>query len=395
MLKQSFVSILFAGVIATPAFSQVEFTGTTQSYLYSYETADGDQRGDFYQGLRFRAWLHDAPQLQLRSYMRVARRGDPGEWEARWYNGSLRWKPDSRVDLRLGRQFLYDGVINASSDAFSVAATPTRDIRVRFVAGLETPRDRAFEFLSPDDGYVLGGFASGRFARQAKLDVSYFQRNRSDNLVWQVAGASLTGQLLDGLTYLAQLDYNLQDEDYQRMRYRLSYATGPWTVSGEFQSQKPQVFEDSYFNIFSLNAYQQIRGAVYRQFGQYQVGIQNYYTLYDESETGNEIIGTLSARWGTIGVVYQSGFGGDRIGLYGEARYALTPKFEARARSSYYNFQRYTADFDEDATSFSAGLRYNAGREVTVDAELQESLNSLYDNDLRLLFRVSYRLSTI
>ncbi|NNE33636.1 MAG: hypothetical protein HKN13_00255, partial [Rhodothermales bacterium] len=227
MLKRSLVSILFAGVIATPAFSQVEFSGTTQSYLYSYETADGDQRGDFYQGLRFRTWLREAPQLQLRSYMRVARRGDPGDWEARLYNGFLRWKPDSRVDLRLGRQFLYDGVINASSDALSIAATPTNDIRVRLVAGLETPGDRAFEFLSPDDGYILGAYASGRFAREAKLDVSYFQRTRSDELVWQLAGAMLTGQVIEGLTYLAQLDYNLQDEDYQRMRYRLSYATGP------------------------------------------------------------------------------------------------------------------------------------------------------------------------
>ena len=394
-MKRLLMVTVVAGAAWAPAHGQLQFDGRMHSYFYSYESATGDQRGDFYQGLRFRTWLKEAPQLQLRSYMRVARRGDPVDWEARWYHGFLSWKPDSRVDLRVGRQFLYDGVINGTSDAFSVSTSPTKAIRVRLVAGLETPRDRAFEFLSKDDGYMLGAYASGRMARQAKLAVSYFQRNRSDATIWEVAGAALKGELVDGLTYLAQFDYNLQAEEYQRMRYRLTYASGPWIVSGEFQGQRPQVFEDSYFNIFNLNAYTQVRGAVYHQLGDYQIGIQNYYTMYEEDETGNEVIGTLSTSWGTIGVVYQSGFGGDRVGFYGEARYGITSSLEARASSSYYNFQRYTVDFDEDATSFAAGLRYSPGPQVTVDAEVQESLNSLYDNDLRALLRVSYRITTL
>ncbi len=395
MLKRLVLLAAVVGATAAPTFGQIQFTGTMHSYLYSFESADGDQRGDFYQGLRFRTWLKEAPQLQLRSYMRVARRGDPVDWEARWYHGFLRWKPSPRADLRVGRQFFYDGVVNGTADALSVAVTPVDEVRVRLVAGLETPRDRAFEFLSPDDGYVLGGHASGRIADEAKLDVSFFQRTRSDETVWQVAGAALTGELVEGLTYLVRFDYNLQDEEYQRMRYRLTYAGGPWTVSGEFQSQRPQVLEDSYFNIFELNAYNQVRGGAYYRFGDYQIGVQNYYTIYEEDETGNEVLASLSARWGTLGLVYQSGFGGERVGVYGEVRYDVTDALQARAQSSYYNFQRYTADFDEDATSFSAGLRYRPGPQVMVDAELQESLNSLYDNDLRFLLRVSYRITTL
>ncbi|MDX1741160.1 MAG: hypothetical protein R3178_07695, partial [Rhodothermales bacterium] len=217
MLKRLLLVTAIAGAAMAPARGQIQFDGRMHSYFYSYEATTGDQRGDFYQGLRFRTWLKEAPQLQLRSYLRVARRGDPVDWEARWYHGFLNWKPDRRVDLRLGRQFLYDGVINGTSDAFSVSASPIREVRVRLVAGLETPRDRAFEFLSKDDGYMLGAYASGRMARQAKLSVSYFQRNRLEAKVWEVAGAALTGELVDGLTYLAQFDYNMQDEEYQRM----------------------------------------------------------------------------------------------------------------------------------------------------------------------------------
>jgi hypothetical protein len=395
VLKRLLTVTVIAGAAMAPARGQIQFDGRMNSYFYSYEAPTGDQRGDFYQGLRFRTWLKEVPQLQLRSYLRVARRGDPVDWEARWYHGFLSWKPDSRVDVRLGRQFLYDGVINGTSDALSVSAAPIPEIQLRLVGGLETPADRGFDILAKDDGYMLGAYASGRLSKEAKVSVSYFQRNRSDATVWEVVGTALTGEVVEGLTYLAQLDYNLQDEEYQRMRYRLSYMSGPWTVSGEFQGQRPQVFEDSYFNVFNLNAYQQIRGAVYHQFGDIQVGVQNYYTMYDEDETGNEVLASLSSRWGTIGVVYQSGFGGDRVGLYGEARYGITSSLEVRASSSYYNFQRYTADFDEDATAFSAGLRYSPGPDVTVDAELQESLNSRYDNDLRALLRVSYRITTL
>ncbi|MBT8401482.1 MAG: hypothetical protein KJO98_13470, partial [Rhodothermia bacterium] len=292
-------------------------------------------------------------------------------------------------------QFLWRGVIVGTADALSVKAKLHPRIETQVVGGLEVPRGRDFELGSTDAGYVLGAYTSGRLSTAAKLDLSYFQRVRSEAVVWQLAGAALSGQASPGLFYLAQFDYNLKSSDYQRLRLRAMYTFDRWTVSGEFQSQKPEVFEDSFFNVFSLTAYNQVRAGGYYSIGQYQLGLQNYLTLYDEGEAGNEVLASVSARWGTVGVVYRTGFGGDRIGLYGAAQYEIARGVQARASSSYYNFQRYSADFDEDATSFSAGLRVTPVRNLMFDAEVQESLNSLYDNDLRGLFRIVYNFSTI
>ena len=407
MNRRSLLAVILGVVVTAPVAAQGVLRGNADSYLYASETIDGSQLWDFYQRLRFQAWFKQSPQVKLRTSMRVARRGDPADWEGRLYNGYLEWKPNPQVDVRAGRQFLFRGVIRGTADALNLGIKPAKeaDLALRVVAGLEQPRGGDFEFGSLDEGYVLGAYGSGQLSRSAKLDLSIFQRVRSvldagsqeseRRLVWHVAGATLTGELTLGVFYLAEFNYNLQSDTYQRMRYRLTYSADPWTVSGEFQSQKPEVFEDSFFNIFTLNAYDQFRVAGYYRFGNYQVGLQNYLTLYEESKRGNEIIATLSARWGTLGVVYQSGFGGDRIGLYGEARYELAQGVEARAHSSHYNYQRYTASFDEDATSFSAGLRYRPIPKLMLDAEVQESINSIYDNHLRGLLRVSYNFSTI
>lgn len=395
MIRRSLIAtvMILAGTVSVSG--QVVVQGSLDAYAYAFETVEQSSQLDFYQALRVRAWLKDAPTLRLNGSMRVARRGDPADWEGRLYNGYLQWRPDPHAQVRVGRQFLYSGVIRGTADAVSVDVDPADRLTVRLVAGLEPPLRRDFELGSTDDGNVLGAYGSGQLSKSAKIDASYFQRVRSDALVWQLAGVSLSGEATPGLFYLAQLDYNLKSSDYHRMRYRLTYSTHSWTFSGEFQSQKPEVLEDSYFNIFELNAYNQFRVAGFYRFGAYQVGLQNYVTLYEEGETGNEVLATFASRWGTVGVVYQSGFGGDRVGLYGEVRYEVAPGLEARGQSSYYNFQRYTADFDEDATSFSAGLRYRPVPRLMIDAEVQESLNSLYDNDLRGLFRVSYSFSTL
>ncbi|MBT8401350.1 MAG: hypothetical protein KJO98_12795, partial [Rhodothermia bacterium] len=91
--------------LAGPAYGQLVLQGTTDSYLYAFETVDSERQLDFYQGLRLRAWSKQVPQLKLRTSFRVARRGDPSDWESRLYNAYFDWKPSGDVNVRAGRQF--------------------------------------------------------------------------------------------------------------------------------------------------------------------------------------------------------------------------------------------------------------------------------------------------
>jgi hypothetical protein len=390
-------------IFAPVALGQVGASGSFRSSFFAWQSCVGSEsptecdanRLDFYQGVRLRIGPQSGVGPSFRTYARVARRGDPPEWDGRLYNAYLRLPLASgRVDVRAGRQFLYNGVINATADAVNIGVAVSDRIDLRVVGGVSAPEDRDFDVLTLKEGGVFGAYGSARLAPQAKLDLSYFQRTRSDELAWQLLGSALTGQLTGFLAYFVQFDYNLQTSDYQGMRYRLTYLSPRIQLSAEYQSQRPRVYEDSFFNRFELFAFNQIRGAATYRMGRYAVTVQDLYTLYQEGETGNQIMASLDAFWGSIGIVYQSGFGGDRFGLFGTARYEFLPGLAAKAHASYYDYQRFTASFDEDATAYSAGLDYRPSRSVILDAEVQQSLNSLYDDKLRGLFRFTYLFRT-
>ena len=125
---------------------------------------------------------------------------------------------------------------------------------------------------------------------------------------------------------------------------------------------------------------------------QYQLGLQYVFTNYS-SDQGNQVILTAANSWGLIGLIYQNGYAGDNLGVYGDIRYALLPNLTVKLYSSYYSYERQTTVISEDATSFSAGFEYKPLKNIILSAEAQESMNSYYDNDFRGLFRLNYLLN--
>ncbi len=375
-------------VLSFPVYSQIRFNGVLQSSLYTFETPENAQHGDFYQGLRLRILSKKNSKIFLNTYLRVAKIGNAA-WEERIYNLYVNWQtPRNRFQVRLGRQFLYRGVINGTLDGILLSATPIPRLRLKLFGGLEAPYRRGFEMVG-SDSTAWGGYASYRFSSLAKLDLSYFHRRRNDISVWHLLGAGLSGKLNQELYYQFQIDHNLEAETLQGLRARLTYYRNRWSFSGEINSQRPRVFEDSYFRIFELEAYQQLRGGVTYRIHNYQLGVQYIFTGYEE-ETTNQVILTVGNRWGVIGLVLQDGFGGSNTGLYGDIRYEFLPGLTVKFYSSYYNFQRHAIEISEDATAFSGGLIYRPVRAFSIQAEAQQSINSFYDNDFRGLFRLNY-----
>ncbi|MEE9169820.1 MAG: hypothetical protein V3U73_08630 [bacterium] len=388
--KASLVAILLLTLPAFSAVAQIHISGSLHSSLYAWENAAQNQQWDYYQGLRLRVTPEKHANFYVQTNLRVARRGDPSDWEERVYNTYLNWRSTNRrLEFRLGRQFVYYGVINGTVDALQVAARPGKNLNLKFIAGTDAPLDRKFEIQDWDSGNVFGGYLSYRISGDAKLDVSYFQRSRRDDIVWQQLGTALTGKIKPNLYYQGQFDYNLGTSELQGLRSRLTYYRDKWSFSGEFNSQKPRVYEDSYFNIFELEAFNQFRCGITYDAGNYQLGLQNLYTSYEE-DNSDEVILTAGTRWGTVGLVYQNGFAGDNTGLYGEIRYDIVRDLTVKIRSSHYSYERRSVQLSEDATSFSGGLQYRPTRPLLLQAEIQESINSFYDNDVRGLFKVNY-----
>jgi len=280
--------------------------------------------------------------------------------------------------------------MNGTVDGLLLKAKPFENAEIRLLAGMDAPLDRSLEILEWDEGNVLGASGSYGFSDAVNLNLSYYQKSRSDNVYWQLTGGSVNGQVFNGLYYQAQYDHNLQTSSFQAMRYRLNYLYNKWTIYAEYNSQKPRIYEDSFFQIFEQSAFNQVRSGISYQLGKYNVGIQDVFTTYEEEESSNQIHLIASGSFGMIGILYQSGHGGENTGAYGAVHYGILENLLLRITSSYYRYERQTTVISEDAAAFSASLNYKFSPMLQVKAEVQERINSYFDNDLRGLFRLQY-----
>lgn len=401
------VLILF---LSLPVISQVRVSGNLQSALYAWENSAENKLYDFYQYAQFRLQPSQNPDFYLGTYFRFARTGqerlsgdkiyaqgeDVYDWDDRLYNLYLHWNtPDKRLKLRLGRQFIYQGVVNGTLDGLLASVKATDDLTIKVFAGLEAPENRAFELRKADEGTALGGYLSYRLPWQNKVDLSYFQKTRKvpkpnaeeTETVWQLLGLAFTGQT-KSLYYQAYYDHNLKSEEFQGMRYRLTYYWRQWSVMGEYNSQRPRLYEDSFFRVFKIDAYNQMRAGVTYDINRYQVGLQYIFTDVHYSES-NQFLLSLGNPWGNIGLVLQTGDAGENFGAYGQIRYPVMAQLTAKAYAAYYNYERQTTVISEDAVGLSAGLEYRPIQLVSLEGEIQQSNNSFFKNDTRGLFRLN------
>lgn len=379
--------------------AQVNVSGWLQSNMYVFEDDQEKQNWNYYQGFQFRVSPQNNSNLYLNTFFRVAYLNQPADWEERFYNLYLSWKIKENYRLRLGRQFLYQGVINGTMDAAVISARVLKKLQFHGVIGMDATLDRSFELLKWEDGNVLGGYLSYRLPWQNSIEVSYFQKQRSDELYWQQIGSSFFGYLNQNVNYYVRFDYNLLSEKYQIFRGRLTYLQPKWSISAEYNSQRPRIYEDSFFSIFKVNAHNQIRAAFTYRLKNFDLGIQALQTVYNVSEfyilfkddNDLRLIGSIGIpRYGNIGVILQNGFGGDNLGYFADLRYEFLPGLTARFYNSYYNYERATTNISQDALAFMGGLRYRLKNQILFDAELQQSSNNIYKNDVRLLARITY-----
>jgi hypothetical protein len=391
MKKIFLISLFFIFTLTCFLNAQVKFSGMTQSSIYAWENSDETQLVDYYQHINARVSLESYRDLYFKTYFQFGRNGDPAEWNEKVYNAYINFlAPCRKWDARLGRQFVYNGVMNGTVDGILLNVRPVKNVTVKLMAGVDAPMDRALELTQWDEGNALGAFGSYGISDAINIKASYYQKSRSSEVYWQVTGGALSGKILKNLFYQADYEHNLKTSSYQAMRYRLNYFYNKWIVFAEYNSQKPRIFEDSFFQIFEQTAFNQVRSGINYQVGNYNIGLQDVYTMYEENESSNQVHATVSGSYGMIGILYQSGYAGDNLGVYGSIRYNLLKNLILNVRSSYYQYERQTTAISEDATAISGGLTYKLSASWQVKAEIQERINSYYKNDVRGLFRIHY-----
>ncbi len=375
--------------VAQISYAGVSVRGFLQSSVYGWENMQSERQLDYYQGLQLRISPESHPGLYFNTYLREAYRGDPAEWQERVYDFFVNWDAGKNYRFRIGRQFIYKGVMNGTFDAAVFSGRLINRLQYNVLAGTVATDSRSFKIREWDDGNVIGGALSYFLPLKSKIELSYVQKQRQSDLYWQQAGGTLDGFIRDRINYYARFDYNILKSDYQTMRFRLGYLVNKWSLSAEYNSQKPRIYEDSFFNMFDIKAYNQVRTAFTYRLGMLDFGLQYLYTKF-EDDANNRIIPSVTSKYGTIGLIYQDGYGGKNIGYFGELRYEFFPNLTAKIYNSYYNYERTEVNISEDALAFSAGLTYRLKQMLILQGDVQQMSNTYYENDWRGLFQLTY-----
>jgi hypothetical protein len=388
------------------ASAQFRYDGQVYAMAYAWE-APADENGrrfDTYEGLRLRVRPGDA--LDVRTHVLFARRSrmdEAGslayEWEERVYQLYADARLSGReLTGRFGRQFLYRGTINGTFDALALRYRPRADWEVHALAGFAAPYARDLDFTPESDDESLwdergslGLFVSKTFGQRVRANASWFQRHRSGDVAWSLAGVGFSAGYGHGRVVQAEVEYNTEQENIQRMRVRDWGEIGRWILSIEASTQRPRVFEDSFFSRFSVTGFGQVRLGLSYELGPGRAGYEFVGTDFEGDQRSGEHIltygldqGRLS---GMLGFVYQAGYGGERISPYVDARYELLDGVTLRGNFTYLEYERRTISLDEDATAWTAGILVRPVSRWWLQLDVQQAANTFYDQDTRLLAR--------
>ena len=386
MVRKLFLLFLLAFTVQ----AQMRVRSNVTSSLYFYEGVNQTGATDFYQDVALDLASNDKDGFKLNGYFNVYRSAVTDAWRSRFYNGYLQWSSDaSGLKARLGRQFFYRDVINGSLDGLSLEYRPVKFLQLTLVGGKSVSWNRE---SSTQDDYGLGMEMKINAVLPFNVGLTYYQKQRPSGLYRQQAGAIFNGSLFHW-RYLLQYRHDLLSGNYQRIRLMLFYAFRQSNLTLEASSQKPEIYEDLFRQLFELEAFNQLRVG-YRFFlNDYSFNLRVAATLFSEGRSSARINFSVNRKWGGLGIVFENGYFGQRSGLTGRLNYDLTAALAVYMSSSYYNYERRLISAPDEATALAAGIRYHLNEQSYADVQVQQGINRVYASELRGLLRFNYRFN--
>ncbi|MEJ2542510.1 MAG: hypothetical protein P8Y99_00415, partial [Calditrichaceae bacterium] len=162
------------------------------------------------------------------------------------------------------------------------------------------------------------------------------------------------------------------------------------SVNAYLKQQYPQVYGDSYFQIFNVSQYQ-LAGLslayaitdVYSINGSFQ-GVQL------EEGYGNRMILSLNDRNGSLGMVYETGDLGEQLGVMLDYGYEIIPDLITSLSVDYSRY-RFEEVFDyENQLANAVGVAYNYTKHWRFSLEYQWLNNKFTESDQRILNHIHY-----
>lgn len=136
-------------------------------------------------------------------------------------------QPFSNFNLRLGRQQVMSGVVNASLDGLSLSSDLGPYFAVSACGGLPVAYDTS---AGRSGDALFGGRLAHHWGTHYELGVSYLQSADDGEKQRQRLGADLTFGLPGGISFDGRSVYNLESEGFAEQVYQLRFGLGSLSV---------------------------------------------------------------------------------------------------------------------------------------------------------------------
>jgi hypothetical protein len=190
----------------------------------------------------------------LRGYTDV-RGGKSEERSLRILRGVLVYAPEEKLyELRLGQQWLTEGVGRGNVAGAWLRYRFDKRTSLTIYGGSRIAESISLQETNRYQGYTLGLNARA-YLQPFNVGASYYYLGKSGDLLYHAAGLDANGRLSRSLAVRGRFEMNVEQADVERAQVLADWrARRNVQVTGEFRSQAPRVFEDSYFTIFLSEA---------------------------------------------------------------------------------------------------------------------------------------------
>ncbi|MBN2008713.1 hypothetical protein JW960_05165 [candidate division KSB1 bacterium] len=383
--------IVFLVASTSPA---LEFHGAASNSVYSLEDTTTHTR--LFQYLRFSV---DAPwvnKLKLNISLRaLTDMNESLDSEDRFkaYTLNLTYSNlFNRMNIVLGRQFLHPGTILGGLDGLYADYAFSSNMKIAAYTGTEAHFMRSLKIYELEDSFVAGGFVELKHVYKSRFQALYLQKANKDDIFWQITGLNIENALVPKTNLQLQAHYDLQNSRLHRLlitaRHQLSQKLA---FSVGMKNQYPQVYANSFFTIFDIDAYKQYNAACsYNILNDYFVQGQFQYIQFDDENATRTYV-TLNNANGSIGVLYESGYAGEQLSAVLDYAYSVTPTLLASISLDYSKYKTETIYEFESQIANAARLSYRFMQNWSVDVEYQWLTNRFKESDSRFLNHIRYR----
>jgi hypothetical protein len=298
---------------------------------------------------------------------------------------------NNHLYLRMGRQFLHPGTVLGGLDGLYVKGKFLKKLSLAAYGGLESHFQNNASLQDADKGAAAGGWLRLRDLFATNIQLFYLQKFNMEEIFWQIIGANIRNNLLPRTETDIQCHYDLLNARFHRIAVGTRHPViRQLMLNLGYKRQLPQIYANSFFTLFKIKAYQQIKaGFSYNFFRSFLLNNQ-YQLLVIEGDMASKLLTSVGNNWGSIGILYETGYVGEQIGAVADFAYDIIESLTISANIDYSMYKpEEIYEFDKQLAN-AARLSYRIKNRWLVELEYQWLFNRFKEYDSRILNRIRF-----